>query len=136
MLVLHHHNNGLYFTLWCFLIILCKDAWNKRYDFLFTWKCDVTDDDATLSVCASSTKSRPLASPDSGVGSNLARENAFRHFLSKNLIIITSPHHFGNLEPALACMASCSVILVTCSWYLPSTYISSAFCLLKEQHIP
>ena len=51
--------------------------------FLFTWKCDVTEDDATLSVCASSTKSRPLDSPDSGVGSNLARQNAFRQIYLK-----------------------------------------------------
>ena len=52
--------------------------------FQFTWKSDVTDEDATLSVCASSIKSRPLELPDSGVVSNLGR-HVFRHIYLKTL---------------------------------------------------
>ena len=53
--------------------------------FQFTWKSDVTDEDATLSVCASSIKSRPLELPDSGVVSNLGRQSIFRHIYLKTL---------------------------------------------------
>ena len=45
-------------------------------------------------------------------------------------------HQSGSLWPALACIASWCLILITCSLYLPSWYISSARSLLKEQHIP
>ena len=58
------------------------------------------------------------------------------YFSTNSIIQIRSAHHSGSLEPAIAFIASCSVILITCSWYLFFIYISSAFCLLKEQHIP
>ena len=48
-----------------------------------TWKSEETDDDVTWSVCASSTKSRPLGLPDSGVGSNLSRQNIVRHIFQQ-----------------------------------------------------
>ena len=57
-------------------------------------------------------------------------------FSTNSIIQIRSAHHSGSLDPAIAFIASCSVILITCSWYLFFIYISSAFCLLKEQHIP
>ena len=58
-----------------------------------TWKSEETDDDVTWSVCASSTKSRPLGLPDSGVGSNLSCPNIVDIFFYKlnNTDQISSP---------------------------------------------
>ena len=74
---------------------------------------------------------------------------SFRHWIKPKMTIVwvmqlfwlcenlsKDPNHSGNLESSIACISSWVLILIRCSWYFPSLNISSAFSLLKEQHIP